>query len=105
VAKSEARIDWSRSSEELDRLVRAFNPAPGAEAAVGTEVLKIWKARPAEGRGTPGEMLEAEGGHFVVATGSGALTLLEVQKPGGRRVSADEFLRGARLHRGAALDR
>jgi len=105
VAKSEARIDWSRTSEELDRQVRAFNPAPGAEAAVGGEVLKIWKAKPAGGHGTPGEILEAEGDHFVVATGSGALALLEVQKPGGRRVSPGDFLRGARLYRGATLDR
>ncbi len=103
VAKSEARIDWSRSSEEIDRLVRAFNPAPGAEAALGKEALKVWKARVVPGQGAPGEVLEAEGDRLVVATGSGALALLEIQKPGGRRVSASEFLRGARLRRGAPL--
>ena len=103
IAKPEARIDWSRSSEEIDRLVRAFNPAPGAEAAVGTEALKVWKARPVRGSGAPGEILEAEEGRLVVAAGSGAIQLLEIQRPGGRRVPAAEFLRGARLRRGAPL--
>jgi len=103
IAKSEARIDWTRSSEDIDRLVRAFNPAPGAEAALGQEVLKVWKARAVPGQGAPGEILEAEGDRLVVAAGSGALALLEIQKPGGRRVSAGEFLRGARLRRGAPL--
>ena len=66
-------------------------------------VLKVWSAEPVSGTGKPGEVLDCERGRLVVAAGSGALALTEVQKPGGKRLSAGEFLRGARMARGAVF--
>ena len=93
VVKAEARLDWSCTNVEIDRRIRAFNPAPGAEARLGDEVLKIWAAEPVPGQGAPGTWL-GQRPEAVIACGSGALKLLEVQRPGGRRMAADAFVRG-----------
>ena len=92
ITKAEARIDWGAPNIDIDRRVRAFNPSPGAEARLGDEVLKIWAAQPVDGEGAPGSWLA--GPEAVVACGAGALKLLEVQRPGARRMAADAFLRG-----------
>jgi methionyl-tRNA formyltransferase len=104
ITKAEARIDWSRSQRAVDRQVRAFNPAPGAETRLGAEVLKVWEAEPATGAGKPGEVLETDAGRLVIACGDGALALTRVQRPGGKPMSAADFLRGARVARGAMLE-
>ena len=98
ISKAEARLDWSRSAEELARSVRAFDPVPGAEALVAGETLKVWSAEPVRDvQGTPGSILRAEGGELVVACGSGALRLMELQRAGGRKMAVAEFLRGRDL--------
>jgi methionyl-tRNA formyltransferase len=104
IAKGEARIDWSRSAVELDRAIRAFNPAPGAESRLGGESFKIWEACPVAASGKPGEILVAEGGRLVVGCAHGALQLEVVQRPGGKRLHAAEFLRGTPLARGTFLE-
>jgi methionyl-tRNA formyltransferase len=94
VEKVEARIDWQRPAAEIDRQIRAFNPSPGAEATVRGVPLKIWEARPVDvGDLVPGEP-NLEFGRLLVGCGSGALEVLVLQRPGGRRMSAVEFLRG-----------
>ena len=103
VEKQEAFIDWTRAAVELDRQVRAFNPAPCAFAVLEGAPLKVWAAEPAPGAGAPGTVLEAVAGRLVVAAGQGALRLLEVQRPGGRRLAAAEFLRGSPLRAGDKL--
>jgi methionyl-tRNA formyltransferase len=104
VAKADARIDWTQPNAAIDRQVRAFDPAPGAETRLGGETLKIWRAEPAAGSGAPGEVLRSEGAQLVIACGVGALALLEVQRPGGKRMPVRDFLRGARVDRGALLE-
>jgi methionyl-tRNA formyltransferase len=104
ITKAEARIDWNQPAIHVDRMVRAFNPAPGAESRLGGEALKIWEASPVAGAGKPGEVLEAEAGRLVVACGPGALQLHVVQRPGGKRVPAADFLRGTALARGILLE-
>lgn len=97
ITKPEARIDWTRSCEEVDRQVRAFDPAPGAEGLVAGEIVKVWSAEPLPGvSGPAGSRVEVEGAHLVVACGSGALSLTMLQRPGGRRMAVAEFLRGKR---------
>jgi len=95
IARPDARIDWSQDNAAVDRHVRAFNPAPGAETTVIGEALKVWKAQPAEGSGTPGEVIIANGNRLLIACGRGALALDEVQRPGGKRMAIRDFLQGA----------
>ncbi|MGZ5031576.1 MAG: methionyl-tRNA formyltransferase [Usitatibacter sp.] len=103
IAKSEARIDWNADSDAIDRQVRAFDPAPGAETRDGDEVLKIWSAEPTEGRGHPGEVIIAEGDKLIVACGKGALRLSTLQRAGGNRLAVADFLRGKGVSVGTRL--
>jgi len=101
IAKAEAVIDWSEPAAVIDRKVRAFNPAPGTQTVLDGRLIKIWTARPAAGAGAPGVMLPAGPGELVVACGSGALRVLELQRAGGRRTTAAAFLAGSALPPGA----
>jgi methionyl-tRNA formyltransferase len=97
ITKADARIDWSRTAAQIDRQVRAFNPTPGAEARLGDDLIKIWEARPVEGTGTPGAVIDASPARLVIACGDGSLQLLQLQRPGGRRLGAGDFVRGRPL--------
>ena len=94
ITKADARIDWSRTAAQIDRQVRALNPVPGAEARMGDDLIKIWEARPLEGCGAPGAVIDASPSRLVVACGEGALQLLQLQRPGGRRMGASDFVHG-----------
>lgn len=90
--KDEARIDWSRPADELERLVRAFNPWPICHSTLGGEPLKVLAAQLGEGQGQPGQILAASKDGLTVACGSGALRLTRLQLPGGKPLSfADLF--------------
>ncbi|HSS27334.1 MAG TPA: methionyl-tRNA formyltransferase [Usitatibacter sp.] len=104
VEKAEALIDWRRPAAEIDRQVRAFDPAPGASTRWGAESLKVWSAEFAAGQGEPGTVLEASNGRLVIAAGAGALALTGIQKAGGRRLSVADFLRGTRISPGTRLE-
>ena len=101
IGRDDARLDWSRAANELERTVRAMRPAPGAQADLAGEPVKVWRADECAGAGPPGAILSADDSGIVVACGQGALRLLEVQRPGGKRLAVSEFLRGARLARSA----
>lgn len=101
--KAEARIAWERPARELDRLIRAFNPFPGAQAMWGETGVKIWQARQEAGEGTPGEILAADKQGILVACGEGALRILELQKAGGKRLPVAQFMAGQSLARGDRL--
>jgi methionyl-tRNA formyltransferase len=103
VVKAEALIDWSRPAAQIDRQVRAFDPAPGAETRLDGQPLKIWAAEPASSRGEPGEILAASRDGIVVACGEGSLRLLTVQRAGGKRLDAAAFLLGYPLKPGRKL--
>ncbi len=93
IAKEEAKLDFSLPAEVLWRRVRAFNPFPGAQGQVDGVTVKLWNAELAPGQGEPGQVLAADAQGLVVACGEGALRLLELQKPGGKRLPAQEFLK------------
>lgn len=103
ITKDEARLDWRKPAQELDRAIRAYNPAPGAVATLGETTLKIWRARRVEATGVPGQVLGCDDAGLVVACGEGALILLELQRTGAKRLSAREFVRGHSLANGAAF--
>ena len=97
IGKHESVLDWTRPAVELERAVRAFRPLPGASTQLHGQTIKIWRARVVEARLAPGEI----GGGLVAGCGAGALEILELQRAGGKKLSADEFLRGHPLAPGA----
>ncbi|MCA1246848.1 methionyl-tRNA formyltransferase [Massilia sp. MS-15] len=93
ISKEEAKLDFSLPAELLWRRVRAFNPFPGAHGMVDGVAVKVWNAVLAEGSGAPGAVLAADTQGVVVACGGGALRMTELQKPGGKRLAAPDFLK------------
>ena len=100
IEKRETQLDWARPALELERAVRAFRPAPGAFAMLDGKPVKIWKAKGVAKGGAPGTILEVQE-KLVVACGEQALAVSELQRAGGRRLSAQEFVRGHPLAPGA----
>jgi len=90
----------------IARRVRAFDPFPGAQTALAGEVIKLWSARaqPALATGVPGQVLAASADGILVQTGEGALLITELQRAGGKRLPAGEFLRGQRIEVGQVFD-
>ncbi|MDO8315556.1 MAG: methionyl-tRNA formyltransferase [Rugosibacter sp.] len=97
ISKAEAQLDWAEPADVLARKIRAFNPFPGATLPLAGEPVKIWRAEAVTGSGSPGQILAADANGIVVAARHGALRLTELQKPGGRRVTSADFLRGKPL--------
>ena len=104
IGKAEAQIDWSLSAAELDRHIRAFNPFPGAQAQFGGQTVKLWRAVPVDGSGEKGQILAVDRNSIVVACGSGALAVSELQKAGGKRLPVRDFLAGHPLKAGDRFD-
>ena len=105
IDKSEAAIDWHQDADVIERRVRAFDPFPGATLQHGSETVKLWRAQVTPHAGAPGQVLALEPAGPVVACGRQALQLLELQRPGGSRVSGREFLAAARWRTGDGLTR
>ncbi len=103
--RREARIDWRADAAQIARRARAFDPAPGLHFETDGETVKLWRAVPHDDAppAPPGTVLVAGGGRLVVACGRGALELLELQRPGGRRVGAAAFLQSHAPATGSCL--
>ena len=101
IEKGEASLDWHRPAWQLARQVRAFNPFPGSTCCLDDVPLKVWRAEAVAGDGRPGMVLRVERDGVVVACGEQALRLGELQKAGGRRLSAAQYLAGTALSPGA----
>ena len=96
ITKAEAEIKWDCDAGEVDRRVRAFNPAPGAFSSLDGATVKIWGAAVCDhAEGKPGEILRLSEAGIQVACGHGGVNITELQKAGGKRLSAAEFVRGA----------
>jgi methionyl-tRNA formyltransferase len=104
IDKTEAPLDWRSPAIALARQVRAFNPAPGALAHLAGQAIKVWGAQAQSGRAAPGTVIAADKNGIVVACGDGALRLTELQKAGGKRLAAAQFLLGTPVRAGAAFD-
>ena len=104
VDKNEAFLDWRKPGEVLDREIRAFNPAPGARTSMDGVDIKIWRAHHLAAGGPPGQIHSAGDEGVVVYCGEGALALTELQRAGGKRLGAREFLRGHPLAPGARFE-
>ncbi len=103
IEKAEAAVNWQDSAESIGRRVRAFNPFPAVSAQLGADVIKLWRAtventahnKPA------GTVLSADEHGVRVACGQGVLCVTELQRPGGKRLPAREFLAGRMIAPGA----
>jgi methionyl-tRNA formyltransferase len=98
IEKTEALIDWSQPAEMIGRRIRAFDPFPGAQARLNGETLKLWRYELDSCLCTDnvrcGTILSASADGVRVACGEGVLRLTELQRPGGKRLAAADFLRG-----------
>jgi len=101
---AEARIDWKRSARDVHNLIRGLSPSPGAWFEIDIngkgERIKALRAVLAGGSGTPGKLFDKG---LTIACGDGAVQLTEVQRSGKKPMSAEDFLRGAKLPAGTVL--
>jgi methionyl-tRNA formyltransferase len=100
IAKSESLLDFRLPASVLGRRLRAFDPFPGNVATLAGAAIKLWAGNDIGIFGAPGEVLEVSDAGIVVACSEGALRLTELQKPGGKRLPANEFLRGFAVQAG-----
>ncbi|HEY4030084.1 MAG TPA: methionyl-tRNA formyltransferase [Caulobacteraceae bacterium] len=104
ITPAEARIDWTRPAHEVDPKIRGLSPFPGAwfeaPSERGPVRVKALLSRPEDGEGAPGALLD-DG--LLIACGSGAVRLLQVQREGRQVQDAGTFLRGFPLPAGALL--
>lgn len=106
IEKSDCKIDFSKTSSEIDCMIRGVTPIPGAFAYLNGKMLKIVKAVPVDKKGGIGEVISTDGvgeGAFVVACGSGALRVTQVIPEGKGKMSAGDFIRGRKINVGDVL--
>ncbi len=104
IEKSESLIDWSHTADQIVRRVLAFDPFPGTHSSLNGEVIKIWSATASAAKPPPtaaiGEIIaQVPTGIAVVAINS-VVVLTQLQRPGGRRLAATDFLRGTDIRPG-----
>lgn len=105
ILKEEALIDWCQSAGLLSQRIRAFDPFPGAHTVFNQQTLKVWSASTLteQSHVTPGTVLRLHADALDVACGQGVLRIHQVQRPGGKRMSAAEFLHSQPLTVGQVL--
>ncbi len=105
ISKAEAEIDWAQSARAIHNQIRAFDPFPGAWTRADAIKLKVFASvcRSEDSEGKPGEILAVSKNGISVQTGVGSLLIQEIQAPGKRRMTVEEFLRGNTLEKGVVL--
>ena len=101
--KGMGRIDWAKPAAGIERLVRGFNPWPGAYTSRSGEMLKVWRTESISGDGEPGVVIKADKNGIAVATGEGVLVIKKLQPQGGRVMKAAEYLAGHKFQPGEKL--
>jgi methionyl-tRNA formyltransferase len=98
ITREDGRIDWSATARDARNRIRAFTPWPGAYADLNirgkARLVKFWRAAVAQSQGQPGQVLQADRNGLVIACGTDALRIEELQVEGGRKMRASEFLAG-----------
>ncbi len=97
INKSETKIDWARPWQAVHNHIRGLSPFPGTWCEIGKDRVKVLRTTRGESDGAPGLVLDD---HLTVACAEGSVRIVELQKAGGRPVTADEFLRGAPVRPG-----
>ena len=94
IDKAEAAIDWREPAITIERRLRAFDSFPGATAVLDDAPIKCWRGAVVDGTGAPGEVLAVDDSGITIACGEGALRVTELQRAGGKRLRAAQFLQG-----------
>jgi methionyl-tRNA formyltransferase len=99
IDKAEAWLDWTLPAAVLARKVRAYDPFPVAHTCFGSASIKVWRATeiPVTAEVAPGTIVAAGAAGIDVRCGQGGLRLTELQRPGGKRLAAREYLAGHAL--------
>lgn len=101
VQKAETEIDWKQDAAQIDRMIRAFNPNPGAFTYLHGSIIKLWQAKIIKtSSGRAGEIITANDTEIIVACGQGALSIKILQKASGKRLSAAQFIAGHSIQPG-----
>jgi methionyl-tRNA formyltransferase len=114
IEKTESSVDWAQPAVVIERRMRAFDPFPGVTCVMHNpagaeplkETVKLWQAQvdgDAAPHVQPGTVLRADAQGVCVACGQGALRITQLQRPGGKRISAADFLRAVPLQSGQSL--
>lgn len=107
IDKAESSVDWSLPATVIGRRIRAFDPFPGASTALGAETIKLWgcatASMPSAPGSRPGQILSVDAEGIVVACGEDALRLTLLQRAGGKRLAAADFVRGFDVQAGMVL--
>src|SRR3974390_2026865 len=104
-----AKIDWGKPWEQIDRLIRGCNPAPGAWTTLDGKALKIFDAKPLPAKdpkgigGKLGEIVAVEPDGFTVVCADGRMKVTRVQPADGKKIDAGEFASSVKLATGARL--
>lgn len=107
LCKKEGLINWEQSSQELDHFVRGMTPWPGAYTFLNDKRLKVFSVEKIDMTSgqKPGTILEGNKNELLVATGSGVVSILEIQGASGKRLKAEDFLRGFQVKPGDSFTR
>ncbi len=103
--KEDGQINWTQPAKAIERQVRGFYPWPSAYTYLRGKILKVYRAAviSAGDKGSPSEVVRADRGGLWIATGQGILGLEEVQLENRKRLTAAEFIKGARIEKGERL--
>ena len=104
IAKTEAAIDWRDPAALIERRLRAFDPFPGAVGVLGGDTIKCWRGVAVRGTGAPGAVIAVDDEGITVACGDGALRLTELQRAGGKRLTAAAFQQGHAITPGMVFE-
>jgi methionyl-tRNA formyltransferase len=93
IMKDEAKIDWQKDAKAIDLKIRAFNPFPGATLLDGESVIKVWRSSliDDESRSVPGTIIDIAQDGVQIAGGKGSILLTELQRAGGKKMSASQL--------------
>ena len=101
--KAESAIDWQKNAVDISRQIRAFNPFPVASAQFRGETCRIWFASAIKGKAKAGEVVglsDHTAGALLLGCGEGLLQITELQMPGGKRQTAQQFVQGQHVKLG-----
>lgn len=105
ISKKDGQLDFTRSPQEIERLIRAFDPWPGAFTSYRGKALKIWEAyaEPGDSREQPGTITDVSERGIEISAGGGTLIATVIQLPGKKRMAVTDYLRGNSIETGTVL--